>query len=56
MGKDILYFIIYFYTVFAASFSYYIDTTEWLDGTFQQFICLQTNDKFILLIYITGLM
>ena len=56
MGKDIFYLIIYFYAVFAASLHHYVDATERLDSTFQQLIRLQANDKFILLIYITGLM
>ena len=46
MSEDIFYTIVYFYAILVASLAYYVDTSERLDGTFQKFVCLQTDDKF----------
>ena len=56
MSKDILYLIINFHTVFTASLSNYIDTTERLDSTLQQLISLKTYDQFIFTVNIASLM
>ena len=52
MRKDVFYFVVYFHTILAARFRYDINATERFDGASQQFVRLQTHDKFILLINI----
>ena len=47
MSKDILYFFIYFHTVFMAGFFYDLDTTVRFDGTAQKFVRLKTYNQFV---------
>ena len=54
MSEDIFYTIVYFYAILVASLAYYVDTSERFDGTFQKFVCLQTNDQFVFLVDISG--
>ena len=56
MGEDVFYFIVHFHSVFTACFCYHVDASERFDGSFQQFISLQTDNKFIVLINIPGFM
>ena len=54
MSENIFYAVVHFDTVFVTRLAYYVDTSERFDGTFQKFVCLQTNDQFVFLVDISG--
>ena len=56
VSEDIFYTVVHFHAVFVAGFAYHIDTSERLDGTFQKFVCLQTDDQFVFFVDISGFM
>ena len=53
--EDILYLLVNLYTILTASLLDNLDTAERLDSTLEKFIGLETYDKFILFVDITGL-
>ena len=56
MSKDILYFIIYFHTVFMTGFFYDLDTTIRFDGTAQKFVRLKTYNQFVFTVNVSCFM
>lgn len=56
MSKDILYFFIYFHTVFMAGFFYDLDTTVRFDGTAQKFVRLKTYNQFVFTVNVSCFM
>ena len=56
VGEDVLYLLVYFEAILAASLGYYVDATEGLDGALQELVGLETYDELVLLVDIASLM
>ena len=54
--ENFLYFRIKLYPVLVAGSFHYSPTSERLDGPFQKFVGLQTDNEFVFLVNITGFM
>ena len=52
MSEDFLYFRVQFHAILMACFLHNSPSSERLDGTLQEFICLESDNEFILLVNI----
>ena len=55
VGEDVLHAGIHFLAVLSASLLHDLDATEGLDGAAEEFVGLQTNDEFVLLVDVASL-
>ena len=53
--ENILYLFVHLDTILETRLLYHLDSAVGLDGTFEKLVCLETDDKLILAVDVTGL-